>query len=85
MIAPYDRDLTTPAAALARAAPPEWKAFLAAFKKYADRQRDEMLRAARDDLEKSQGRAQQCALLGTLLEDAVTSADRVQNSKPGGP
>jgi hypothetical protein len=80
----YDKDLTLPAAALARSAPREWKAFIEAFKKYGDRQRDAMMAAARDELEKSQGRAQQCALLTPLLEDAVTSADRV-HSKPGGP
>lgn len=76
---PFDNHLTRPAAALERAAPAEWKLFVAAFKKYAEARRDDMMRAPRDQLERSQGMAVQCASLIPLLEDAVKSADRIDS------
>lgn len=76
---PFDDDLTTPAASLARRAPQEWNEFIAAFRKYAERRRDEMMRAPNEELQRSQGRAQACSVLVPLLEDAVKAADRVNS------
>lgn len=72
-----DPILSIPAAALARRAPEEWRAFLTAFKQYADAQRENLVRSSLDELQRSQGRAQNCSQLYTLLEDAVQAADRI--------
>lgn len=72
-----DLGLTPPAARLARAAPNEWKEFVIAFRKYADQQRDYCVQATLDELQRTQGRAQATGVIATLLDDAVTAADRM--------
>lgn len=72
-----DKDLTVPAARLALAAPREWKEFLAAFQKFAEARRDQLVQASLDELQRTQGRAQQCNLLVALLNDAIEAANRV--------
>jgi hypothetical protein len=69
--------LSVPAAALMRAAPVEWATFKEALKRYADEQRDNLVRASLDELQRSQGRAQQCSQLVALFEDAGIAADRI--------
>ena len=73
-----DADLSPVLARLSQAAPAEWKEFKAAFRKYADKKRDALVRASLDELQKSQGRAQECAHLIALHDDAVTAADRIR-------
>lgn len=72
-----DKDLTLPAAALARAAPREWAEFMIAFRKYTDGQRDHVVQATLEELQRAQGRAQNSTVLFSLLEDAVKAADRI--------
>jgi len=77
MSAVEDQDLSPAAARLARAAPREWEEFKLAFKKYADKTKDHCVQAQLDELQKSQGRAQQTAKLAVLFDDAVNAADRI--------
>lgn len=72
-----DKDLSPAAARLARAAPREWAEFKAAYRKYADSQRDLLVRATLEELQRSQGRAQQCANEAALFDEAVNAADRI--------
>jgi hypothetical protein len=76
-----DKDLTEPAARLARSAPGEWREFLEAFRKYTDARKDNCVLAQLDELQRSQGRAQQCVQLVALLSDAIKSADRMHERK----
>jgi hypothetical protein len=71
-----DKTLSLPAAQLARAAPREWEQFKAAFRLFADLRRDELVAAGADELKRSQGRAQICVQINSLLEDCVKVADR---------
>jgi hypothetical protein len=72
----FDEILTIPAARLASAAPQQWKDFLAAAREYANARRDELVRSPREEIEKQQGRAQQCVKFAELLSDAVAAANR---------
>lgn len=72
-----DKTLILRAASLAHAAPREWAAFLESFQIYADGEARLCVQANAEDLQRMQGRAQQCALLSTLLSDAVKTADRI--------
>lgn len=72
-------ELTLRAAALARAAPVSWGEFLAAFAAYADRRKTECIQAPIEELQRTQGRAQQAASLVTLFGEAVKNADRLSN------
>lgn len=76
-----DRELVVKAASLAQSAPMEWRSFLEAFKSYSDDQRRLCIEAPLPELQRMQGRAQQCAMLISLFEGAVKSADRTK-SKP---
>lgn len=78
----FDKDLTRPAARLALAAPREWEEFRAAFKKFVDARRDQLVQASLDELQRAQGRAQQCNSLAALFDDAVDAANRA--GAPGG-
>jgi hypothetical protein len=73
--------LTQKAAVLARAAPVEWRAFLAELTNYFEGKKTEMLQAPVIELTKAQGRAQGIMLLLDLLNDAVKSAERSERSK----
>ena len=75
---PEDPDISPAAAELARSAPEAWARFKDAYKRYAERVRDDLLKASLDELQKSQGRAQQCAREIALLDDAVNAADRIR-------
>lgn len=72
-----DKHISRPAAALALANPRLWDEFIAAFKLYADDRRNELIQANLDQLQKAQGRAQQCSSLVSLLEDAVKAANSI--------
>ena len=74
-----DKDLTPAAASLSRAAPQEWEQFKAAFKRFADRKRDDIVYASLDELQKSQGRAQACHAVTQLLDDAGKAAERMSD------
>lgn len=69
--------LTMAAAALARAAHPEWENFLLAFRLYAEGRRDELVKSPAELIHRTQGTAQACSALQALFEDAVKSADRI--------
>lgn len=70
-------ELSVAAAQLARAAPQQWDNFKAVHRRFADRYRDQLVKADLNELQKSQGRAQQCALYVALFDDAVNAADRL--------
>lgn len=69
--------LTLKAAALARAAPHQWREFLAELTVYANTKKDECIQAPVEVLQVTQGRAQQIASLVTLFNNAVKDADRI--------
>lgn len=69
-----DKDLSPAAAQMARAAPQEWEQFKAATKKYAERKRDAMMAASLDELQRSQGRAQEATSFAMILDDAERAA-----------
>jgi hypothetical protein len=70
--------LTIKASALARAAPIEWRAFLAELNVYFEEKKTEMLRAPVAELEKAQGRAQAVMLFIDLLNGAVKDTARIE-------
>lgn len=72
-----DEDLTFKAAALARAAPTEWKSFTESFSSYAALRRDQCVQAPLEVLQNIQGKAQQCAAFAALFGDAVVLAGRI--------
>jgi hypothetical protein len=80
-LATEDKDLTTPAARLAMAAPNEWKAFLAAFKAYSDGKRDQLVASTLEELQRAQGRAQGISSLHGTLSNAVEDANKVADRK----
>jgi hypothetical protein len=69
--------LTVKAAILARAAPHEWRAFLAELAVHTAEVKDNLVKAPIEEIQRAQGRAQQCASLLTLLSGAVNNADRI--------
>jgi hypothetical protein len=73
--------LTQKAAVLARAAPVEWRAFLAELTNYFEGKKTEMLQAPVGELEKAQGRAQGVMLLLDVMSDAVKDTERTERSK----
>lgn len=84
-LATEDKDLTTPAARLAMAAPEEWKAFLAAFKAHCDAKRDQLVNASLDEMQRAQGRAQHAASLHGTLSHAVEDANAMADRKAAAP
>lgn len=70
-------ELHKKAAALARAAPPEWREFLVELEKYVEGVRSQCIQAPPEQLQKAQGHAQQAGALKALLENAVSTADRI--------
>lgn len=69
--------LVIKAAALARAAPVQWREFLAELAVFANAKKDECIQAPIEVLQITQGRAQQVASLVTLFNNAVKDADRI--------
>jgi hypothetical protein len=84
-LATEDKDLTTPAARLAMAAPNEWKAFLAAFKAYSDGKRDQLVQSTVEELQRAQGRAQAVVSLHGTLSNAVEDANQIADRKAAAP
>ena len=76
-----DRDLILKTAALARIAPTEWTAFLAAFKDYTDTRRDQCISSPVDTIQVAQGRAQQCVSLLRLFDECLKTADQIQEKR----
>jgi ABC-type Na+ efflux pump permease subunit len=72
-----DEILSIPAAQLSHAAPREWAEFKAALKLYAETVREDLVRAQIDELQRAQGRAQNCAHLVRLFDHAVEAASRI--------
>lgn len=70
-------ELTLKAAELARWSPDGWAGFVAAFRSYTDNVRDQCVASTLEDLQRTQGRAQQCKALADLFGNAVTAADRI--------
>jgi hypothetical protein len=77
----HSDELVKKIAALARAAPPEWRDFLAEFGKYADGVKEQCIQAPLGNLQKAQGHAQQAAGIKVLFEGAVSTADRINARK----
>ena len=73
-----DQDLIIKSASLARAAPHAWREFLGSLKNYSADQAVQCVQSPAAELTRMQGRAQQCAELLTLFENAVTTADRIK-------
>jgi predicted transcriptional regulator len=73
-----DPFISPAAARLSAAAPHAWDEFKAAFQKYTADQANRLVRAPREDLERAQGRAQQCTVLHALFDDAVAAARRIE-------
>lgn len=78
-----DQELIIKAAALARSAPQAWSEFILAMNKFATAGAMLCVASPPDQLQRMQGRAQQCAEITTLFEDAVKSADRITNLTAG--
>lgn len=76
-----DRELILKAASLARRAPEEWKHFLGALSNYNEKQRDNLVASPLDMLPVAQGRAQLCTALLGLLEECLTSADKIEGKQ----
>jgi len=74
-----DNHISQPAASLSRAAPREWEEFKTAFKKYAEGQRDSLMRASTEELQRAQGRAQACSALTMIFADAEKAAERASD------
>jgi len=71
-------EFVSPAAGrLALAAPAEWAEFKTAFTKYANSKLKQLAESSLEELQRSQGRAQQCNTLALLFEDAVNAANRI--------
>jgi hypothetical protein len=64
-------------AMLARAAPQEWGQFLNQFENYGKQQAMACVQSPPLELNRMQGRAQQCASLQDLFSHAVKTADRM--------
>lgn len=77
-----DRELVHRAAALARAAHPEWQEFLRAMQEYTDEIRDHCISSPVEALQVSQGRAQNCRDLLRLFAECQETSDQMkQKSK----
>lgn len=72
-----DQELILKAASVATRAPMEWAGFVQALKEFADVKARECVSSPPEQLQITQGRAQQCASLVALFGDAVKSADRI--------
>lgn len=71
-----DRELIKRAASLSRAAPQEWRAFLAAFEVYAENVKIDLLNAPYEHMAVQQGRAR----IAVDLVRAFLNCDRVADS-----
>lgn len=76
-MSPKDKNLLACIAALARAAPPEWREFMREFTAYSARVNADMVRAQPALVMLAQGRAQQVSELATEFGNAVNTADRI--------
>lgn len=76
-----DNILTHPSAHMARMAPAQWDNFKAAFRKYTDEAKNNMVKASPEQLAKTQGMAAQCVALLAIFEDAIAAADRMAARK----
>jgi hypothetical protein len=74
-----DKDLTTPAARLALAAPREWDEFMKGVMAHADTRRHELVNASLEEMPRAQGRAQEAALLAGFFRDAIAAANGFAN------
>ena len=72
-----DKHLSIPLARIAMSAPHEWEGLKAAFKRYSEAQRDLLVQAPAETVQRMQGMAMQCSQLIALMEDAVKAADRI--------
>lgn len=73
-----DTPLILAAAHLSAAAPRDWDSFLEQLKAYADRRRDDMLRAPPDQIYQAQGAARDAAQLYELMRTCRTTAEKIQ-------
>ncbi len=73
-----DKKLVIAAAALARGNSASWQQFVIALKEYARGKAHSCVMSSADEVQLSQGKAQQCAQLTSLFEDAVKTADRIE-------
>jgi hypothetical protein len=76
-----DQDLVTKAANVATRAPQEWGLFIEALKSLATTSARECVNSPPEQLQRMQGRAQQCLELAILFEGAVKSATRIAAKK----
>ena len=74
-------ELIVKAAALAKSAPAQWADFLAAFAKYKEVHRDNLLNSPPDALQINQGRAQILSVVHDLLSDAVKNAEKMTGKR----
>lgn len=64
------------AAALAQAAPEQWRAFVSALAEFEEHHRDNLVRSALPDLPVNQGRAQMLGILTGIFAQALTAGNK---------
>ena len=77
-----DADLVKKIASLRRCAPREFDEAVAALKEYSHRASALCVASPPDHLARLQGKAQQCAEIVTLFQDADKTANRIERVKP---
>jgi len=75
-------DLTLKAAALARAAPENWREFVAALATFAEVHRENLVRSQLNELPVNQGRAQMAGMMYAHIRDAVVNSDKMIKKEP---
>lgn len=75
------RDLILKTASLARRAPEEWSAFLAAFTEYADSKRDQCVSSPVESVQLAQGHAREVGVLLRLFNECLKTADQMTREK----
>lgn len=70
-------ELILKTADMSRAAPQEWRGFVAAAGRYAALLKEQCVQSPLEMLQRNQGRAQQASEFVTLFNEAVSKADRL--------
>lgn len=73
-----DRELILRAAELARTAPRAYQEFLGALSNFTDRTKNDCIQSPLEQLPVAQGRAQLAAHLHNLLNNCLSSADKIE-------
>lgn len=76
-----DKDLTIATADLARRSPEEWSKFLAAFRAHSNVRRDQCVSSPVEQLQVTQGRAQESVALLRIFETCLQAADRITEKR----